>query len=110
MWVEAMIELTQESRKSLAQLQLLLRWRNTLLWVIVPGAFLAGWASNAFHSNWLLLSYVCAWVIAFAVIRQRVRTWPCPFCGEPVLKRADFYGNFGSTCLYCRRSLMKFRV
>lgn len=101
-----MVELSQEAAKSLAQLQRLLKWRTILLAVLIPGGFLVGWATNAFHTRWLLLAYISSWLMSFVLVRQRIRYWPCPFCGKPVLKRGAFqYYDFTSMCLHCHRSL-----
>jgi endogenous inhibitor of DNA gyrase (YacG/DUF329 family) len=44
--------------------------------------------------------------VSFVINRQRVRYWPCPFCGKPVLKSSDFYyRDFTSACLHCHTPL-----
>jgi hypothetical protein len=100
-----MVELSQEAAKSLAQLWRWLRWRTMLLWILIPGVFLFSWTTETFHRRWLLIAYVSAWLTSFVFVRRRARTWPCPFCGKPVLQRRDFYSNFSSECLHCGKSL-----
>jgi hypothetical protein len=85
------------------------RWRlvrNWLIWGFLPGVLLI---SNLFlrvsHFRYSFFIVVAAWVIGIAYAGRRVRLWPCPNCGKPVMQKGWFHNDFSSKCLHCGLSL-----
>lgn len=85
------------------------RWRlirNWLTWGFLPGVLLI---SDLFlrvsHSQYSLLFVVAAWMVGLAYSARRVRLWPCPSCGKPLMQKGWFHNDFSSKCLHCGLSL-----
>jgi hypothetical protein len=85
------------------------RWRlvrNWLIWGFLPGVLLI---SNLFlrvsHFRYSFFIVVAAWVVGTAYAGRRVRLWPCPNCGKPVMQKGWFHNDFSSKCLHCELSL-----
>jgi hypothetical protein len=76
------------------------RWRlvrNWLVWGFLPGVLLI---SNLFlrvsHFRYSFFIVVAGWVIGIAYAGRRVRLWPCPNCGKPVMQKGWFHNDFSS--------------
>ena len=85
------------------------RWRSTrnwLIWGFVPGILLLSRVfSYVLNPGWSFLFCVALWFGLIAFVGHRVRNWPCPFCGEPVMQKGWFHNDFSSKCLHCGKSL-----
>ena len=74
------------------------RWRLVRNWLIFgfpPGVLLI---SNLFlrvtHLRYSFLIVAVGWMISTAYVVKRVQRWPCPSCGEPVMKKGWFHNDF----------------
>jgi predicted RNA-binding Zn-ribbon protein involved in translation (DUF1610 family) len=91
---------------ALSNLKRLRRFRNWLIWGFLPGVLLiSNLAGRVTHVAYSFFIVCAVWMIGIAYSVRRVRLWPCPNCGKPILQKGWFHNDFSSKCLHCGFSL-----
>jgi predicted RNA-binding Zn-ribbon protein involved in translation (DUF1610 family) len=101
-----MLAPTSGAAENIARLKQQRRLRNALIWLAIPSLLLCAAALNRlFHVRWGLFIAFVLWTLAIVVVGRRVRQWPCPNCGNPVMQNGSFHNDFARNCLHCGLAL-----
>jgi hypothetical protein len=97
---------TADVAENIARLNPFRRLRNALIWLFLPGVLLCSAALNwVFHIRYGLFIVFGLWMAATCAAGARMRQWPCPNCGKPVMRKGWFHNDFSGQCLHCGFSL-----
>jgi hypothetical protein len=72
---------------ALSNLKRLRHFRNWLIWGFLPGVLLiSNLVGRVTHLAYSFFIVCALWMIGIAYSVRRVRLWPCPNCGKPIMQ------------------------